>query len=67
LLICRGEPKEKAGFLYDWITSAKSLAAKKEQNKGKPSDKVDWSDQRLSKAIKLMLYFSEVLPKKFMN
>jgi hypothetical protein len=54
--MCKGTVKEKALFLFDIIVGPKSI----EQN-----DSIACSSSRMKKAFKMMLFFSEVFPKKF--
>ena len=56
ILICRGETRRKAEHLYDLIML-------KNRNK----DYIFWNNQRLKEALKMLIYFSEVLPKKYIN
>lgn len=57
LLMCRGELSEKAGLLFDLIMVF---------NKEKDTEKriIYWNHPRLRKAIKMLVYMSEILPKK---
>ena len=54
LLVCRGTPEEKAGILYD--LAAGSMYEYEEA-------KLSWNSAKLAAAIKMIFYFSEVLPK----
>ena len=57
LLMCRGEPDEKAGLLFDLI-----MQLNKEKD---PTKRIlYWNHPRLRKAIRMLVYISEVLPKK---
>lgn len=62
LLICRGSVTQKAQELWDLINIEPSM---KQIDKYK--DKIMWSNPRLKKSIRLIIYFSEILPKKFLN
>ena len=57
LLMCRGELSEKAGILFDLIMI---------YNKEKDTNKriLFWNHPRLRNAIKMLVYMSEILPKK---
>ena len=51
--------REKAEFLLDLSI---------ENTKVKKKDlKMDWSNERLLRAMKMLIYFSEVLPLQFIN
>ena len=56
ILICRGETREKAEYLYELIML---------HNRKKSV--LNWSNTRLRNALKMLIYFSEVLPKKYIN
>jgi hypothetical protein len=58
LLMCRGELSEKAGIIFDLIMVF---------NKEKDPEKriLRWNHPRLRKAIKMLVYLSEILPKKY--
>lgn len=62
LLICRGSVSQKAEELWELINKDSGM---------KPIDKyrgkIVWSNPRLKKSIRMIIYFSEVLPKKFLN
>ena len=62
LLICRGTVDQKAQKLWDLINIE---AGMKPIDKYK--DKIMWNNPRLKKSIRLIIYFSEILPKKFLN
>jgi hypothetical protein len=53
LLLCRGDLKTKIEVLMDLITLYQK------------SDKIMWSNKRLELAMKSIVYFSEILPKKY--
>lgn len=57
LLMCRGSCSEKASFMFDLIM---------QQNKEKdPSKRIlYWNHPKLRKAIRMLVYISELLPKK---
>jgi len=54
LIVCRGKPTDKAKFLGDLI------------NHG-VKERVQWNNPRLRKAMRYLLYFSSVLPLKFLS
>jgi len=55
--MCRGECSEKAGVLFDLV-----MQFNKEKN---PSKRIlYWNHPRLKKAIRMLVYVSEILPKK---
>lgn len=54
LITCRGKPTEKAKFLANLVNQAKK----------KP---VQWNNPRLKKAVRFILYFSSVVPLKFLS
>ena len=55
LLMCRGAPRDKANLLMD-------LAIGKDRLK-KATDYVTINDQRLTRALSELIYFSEIFPK----
>jgi hypothetical protein len=55
--MCRGDVESKAGLLFDLI-----LQFNKEKNPKKRI--IYWNHPRLKKAIRMLVYISEVLPKK---
>lgn len=57
--MCRAEIREKADFLIDL-----TLHNSKDKTK---NVKVDWSDERMNRALRMLIYFSEVLPVSFIN
>ena len=56
ILICRGEIRKKAEHLFDLIML-----------KNRKKDLLFWNNQRLKECLKMLIYFSEVLPKKYTN
>jgi len=57
LLMCRGDIECKAGLLFDLI-----MQFNKEKN---PKRRIIyWNHPRLKKAIRMLVYISEILPKK---
>jgi hypothetical protein len=54
LIVCRGKPTEKAKFLADLI------------NHG-IKERIQWDNPRLRKAMRCLLYFSSILPLKFLT
>ena len=56
ILMCRGDTRLKAEYLYDLIM----LHNRKKNH-------LNWSNLRLRDALKMLVYFSEVLPKKYIN
>lgn len=56
ILICRGEIRKKAEHLFDLIML-----------KNRKKDYIFWNNQRLKESLKMLIYFSEVLPKKYIN
>ena len=59
LLMCRDSPKVKAHLLMDTIIGRNGKALGREAT--------TMRDQRLIKACKLLLFYSEIFPKKFEN
>lgn len=53
-MVCRGRPSEKASF----------LAALANLDNNAP---VEWNNTRMTRALKLMLYISGILPNKFLS
>ena len=60
LLMCRGKPEVKADILVDIVLGEHM----KEKSK---DDILKWHNPRLIRAIKHLIYFSEVFPKKYMK
>lgn len=58
LLVCRGKPTEKARFLAELVAN---------QTKGKQAASVAWNNPRLRAAVRFILYFSSILPLKFLS
>lgn len=56
ILICRGEIRQKAEHLFDLIML-----------KNRKKEFIFWNNQRLKECLKMIIYFSEVLPKKYIN
>lgn len=54
LVICRGKPKEKAQLLAS-IANLDLTAP------------IDWQNQRMVRALKLIVYYSSILPDKFLS
>ena len=54
LLVCRGKSSEKASFLANLANEANH-------------ESISWDNMRLTRALKLMVYFSSILPSKFMS
>ena len=57
LLMCRGSPKEKSQLLMDLVIGKDGLK--------KGIDSVQINEQRLIKAVSLLIYFSEIFPKQY--
>jgi hypothetical protein len=55
-LVCRGSVETKAEFLFDFITSGTK----------KTVPMISWGNPKFLKAMKLLITFSEVLPKKYL-
>ena len=55
LIVCRGSVEDKAGELFDLITKGTK----------KKEPMVTWAHPRFLKAMKLLVTFSEVMPKKY--
>ena len=55
LLICRGEPKVKAGLLFDLVYRGKEI----------PEKVIIWSNSKLKEAFEQLFFFSEIMPKMF--
>ena len=62
LLVCRGSVTQKAQELWDLINTEPGMKSIE-----KYKDKIMWNNPRLKKAIRMIIYFSEILPKKFLN
>ena len=62
LLVCRGTPHTKAGILFDLVTGKKEDST---EESSADHDQIAWGSIKLDAAIKLIFYFSEILPKKF--
>lgn len=59
LVICRGETSKKAELLFDLVTSeAKARDGKAE---------LIWTNKSLKEAIRLIIYYSEILPKQYIQ
>jgi hypothetical protein len=59
LLICRGRLSEKTELLFDLI-----MQFNKESD---PEKRIlTWNHPRLKRAVKLIIFMSEILPKKFL-
>lgn len=54
LLTCRGKPTEKAKLLAGLVNQEKKQAVK-------------WDNARLRRAVRFILYFSSILPLKFLS
>ena len=71
LLVCRGEVKEKAEFLLDLIQirhlNNEVETHDDDDTKRKDNEKIDFANERLIRALKLIVYFSVVLPGTFMS
>lgn len=55
LIVCRGKPMEKAKFLADLICH------------GNKEEEVKYNNKRLRRAMRYLLYFSSILPLKFLT
>lgn len=70
LLVCRGEVREKAEYLYDLVLK-RNLQKDDELNesfkKKLNEEKLEFANGRLVRALKLLVYFSVVLPGAYMN
>ena len=55
LLICRGEPKVKAGLLFDLVYRGREI----------PEKVIIWSNSKLKEAFEHLFFFSEIMPKMF--
>ena len=58
--MCRGKPEEKAEILFDLVH------VQKNDDKNK-DDVITWKDYKLSLAVRYLIFFSEVFPKKYMS
>ena len=75
LLICRGEVREKAGYLMDIVMMKDREKEKSKKNNSKSTkkikfvveEKLEYANNRLIRALKLLVYFSVVLPGAFMS
>jgi hypothetical protein len=56
LLVCRGHPREKAEFLAKLITKD-----------AEDQDNIALDNERMLRAIKILLYCSSILPHKFLS
>jgi len=65
LLVCRGDAKTKAGYLFDIVDNGSVVNYVPGKGRAKPS--VIWSSKRLKKAFTNLILFSDLLPKIFYN
>lgn len=65
LLVCRGDVKTKAGYLFDLVDNGSKLNYV--PGKGKAESSVIWSSKRLKNAIKAMIMFSELAPRLYFH
>ena len=63
MLVCRGDVKTKAGYLFDLVDNGSVVNFVPGKGKAKPS--VIWSSKRLKNAIRTMIMFSELAPRLF--
>jgi len=64
LVICRGDPEEKAAYLLELITQNYYL--KTHSKAGNVYEyEISYENTRMLRAFRLILYFSVFLPKKF--
>lgn len=63
LLVCRGDIKTKAGYLFDLVDNGSVVNYV--PGKGKEKSSIIWSSKRLRFAINHLIMFSELLPKLF--
>lgn len=61
LLVCRGHHREKAEFLAKLVTRG----VKKEE--GQQEVMISWDNERMQRAVKILLYCSSILPNKFLS
>ena len=55
LLVCRGSPNVKAGYLFDLVYKGKEI----------PEKVIIWSNSKLRKAFDQIYLLSEIMPKMF--
>ena len=63
LLVCRGDIKTKAGYLFDLVDNGSVI--NHVPGKGAVESSIIWSSKRLKKAIQYMLFYSELFPRVF--
>ena len=57
ILLCKGSTREKAELFFDLIVGYEGIKIGR--------DSITWKSSRMMLAIKKLLFFSEIFPKKF--
>ena len=66
LLMCPGKQEQKADILFDMIFGP-ALQNANYDAKNRKNDVITWMNPRLIQAVRKLIYFSEIFPKKYLH
>lgn len=65
LVLCKGSIEEKANVFFDTVIGMEKVKRQRLENEYAEEPNVSWRQRRLVASFKMLMYISEVMPKKY--